>query len=105
MRDRLLAVMKAIEERETLAIAEAISRSLAFVQRWAYAYRDRGIEAVAARTRGGRQSKISRVLVEWPKTRLDAGATSEDKVRVLHGRDVRSIAKRELGTDESLSTA
>ncbi len=36
-RDRLLAVVKAIEGRETLAIAEALSRSRAFVQRWVVA--------------------------------------------------------------------
>ena len=103
-RDRLLAVVKAIEGRETLAIAEALSRSRAFVQRWAYAYRDRGIEAVAARKRGGDRSKIKGVLAERLKARLDAGPTPADRVCVLRGQDVQRIATQELGTDVSLTT-
>ena len=103
-RDRLLAVVKAIEGRETLAIAEALSRSRAFVQRWVYAYRDRGIEAVAARKRGGDRSKIKGVLAERLKARLDAGPTPADRVCVLRGKDVQRIAKQELGTDVSLTT-
>lgn len=103
-RDRLLAVVKAIEGRETLAIAEALSRSRAFVQRWVYAYRDRGIEAIAARKRGGDRSKIKGVMAERLKARLDAGPTPADKVCVLRGKDVQRIAKQELGADVSLTT-
>lgn len=103
-RDRLLAVVKAIEGRETLAIAEALSRSRAFVQRWVYAYRDRGIEAIAARKPGGDRSKIKGVMAERLKARLDAGPTPADKVCVLRGRDVQRIAKQELGADVSLTT-
>jgi transposase len=101
-RDRLLAVVKAIEGRETLAIAEALSRSRAFVQRWVYAYRDRGIEAIAARKPGGDRSKIRDVLAERLKARLEAGPTPADKVCVLRGRDVQRIAKRELGAQNLL---
>ena len=103
-RDRLLAVVKAIEGRETLAIAEALSRSRAFVQRWVYAHRDRGIEAIAARKRGGDRSKIKGVMAERLKARLDAGPTPADKVCVLRGKDVQRIAKQELGADVSLTT-
>lgn len=103
-RDRLLAVVKAIEGRETLAIAEALSRSRAFVQRWVYAYRDRGIEAIAARKRGGDRSKIKGVMAERLKARLGAGPTPADKVCVLRGKDVQRIAKHELGADVSLTT-
>ena len=103
-RDRLLAVVKAIEGRETLAIAEAISRSRAFVQRWVNAYRDRGIEAIAARKRGGDRSNIKGVMAERLKVRLDAGPTPADKVCVLRGKDVQRIAKQELGADVSLTT-
>lgn len=103
-RDRLLAVVKAIEGRETLAIAEAISRSRAFVQGWVYAYRDRGIEAIAARKRGGDRSKIKGLMAERLKARLGAGPTPADKVCVLRGKDVQRIAKHELGADVSLTT-
>lgn len=90
----LLAVVKAIEGRETLAIAEALSRGRAFVQRWAYAHCDRGIEAVAARKRGGDRSKIKGVLSEHLKARLDAGPTPADRVCVRRGKEVQRIAKR-----------
>jgi transposase len=104
-RDRLLAVAKAIEGRETLAMAEALARSRAFVQRWVYAYRDRGLEAVAARKRGGNRAKLKGAALEWLKARLDAGPTPADKVCVLRGVDVQRIAKQELNTDVSLTTA
>ena len=45
-KDRLLAVVHALGGRETKDIQEAISRSRGFVQRWVYAYRDGGIDAV-----------------------------------------------------------
>jgi len=103
-RDRLLAVAKALEGRETLAIAEALSRSRAFVQRWAYAYRDRGIGAIVARKRGGDRSKIKGVAVERLKARLEEGPRPADKVCALRGKDIRRIAKEELGVDVSLTT-
>ena len=103
-RDRFMAVAKAIEGRETLAIAEALPRSRAFVQRWAYAYRDGGVEAIVARKPGGDRSKIKEAAVAQLKARLEAGPTPADKVCVLRGRDVMRIAKQELGADVSLST-
>jgi transposase len=96
--------VKAIEGRETLAISEALSRSRAFVQRWAYAYRDGGIKAIAARKRGGDRSKIKGAAVERLKARLDAGPTPADKVCAHRGKDVQRIAKQELGVDMSLTT-
>jgi transposase len=103
-RYRLLAVVKAIDARERLAIAEPLSRSLAFVERWVYAHRDRGIEAIAARKRGGDRSKIKGVMAARLKARLDAGPTPADMVCVLRGKDVQRIAKQELGADVSLTT-
>lgn len=103
-RDRLLAVAKAIEGRETLAIADELARSRAFVQRWAYAYRDGGIGAVAAKKRGGDRSKIKGEAAERLKARLDAGPKPSDRVCVLRGKDVQRIAREELGADVSLTT-
>ena len=103
-RDRLLAVVKALEGRETLAIADALSRSRAFVQRWAYAYRDGGIDAIAARKRGGDRSKIKGVAADRLKARLDGGPKPADKVCSLRGKDIQRIAKEELGAEVSLTT-
>ena len=38
------------------------------------------------------------------KARLDAGPTAQDHVCTLRGRDIRRIAKEELGTEVSLSS-
>lgn len=103
-RDRLLAVVKALEGRETLAIVEAISRSRGFVQRWVYAYRDGGIEAVVARKRGGDRSRLKAPQLERLRARLDAGALPSDRVCTLRGKDVLRIVKAELGADVSLTT-
>jgi len=45
-RDRLRAVLLALEGQDAPQIARALGRARRFVQRWAYAYRDGGIAAV-----------------------------------------------------------
>ena len=45
-RDRLRSVLLVLQGRQALEVADAVGRSRRFVQRWAYAYRDGGIEAV-----------------------------------------------------------
>ena len=49
-RDRLRSVLRVLQGRQTLEVSASVGRSRAFVQRWAYAYRDGGIEAVQGRT-------------------------------------------------------
>ena len=46
-RDRFRAVALALDGRRTNQIVEMLDRSRAFVQRWVYAYRDGGLEAVS----------------------------------------------------------
>lgn len=58
-RDRLRSVLLALQGRETLEIVGAVGRSRAFVQRWAYTYRDGGIEAVRGRTVPGRTRRLT----------------------------------------------
>ena len=52
-RDRYRAALLAIEGHETQTIMTMLARSRGFVQRWAYAYRDGGIEAIAVQPCGG----------------------------------------------------
>lgn len=104
MHDRLLEVVRAIGGRETIAIAKALSCSRGFMQRWTCAYRDRGIEAVAARRRGCSKSKINGIRAERLKVQLETRTPSKGEVCVLRRRDVQRIAKRELRADVSLST-
>jgi len=93
-RDRYRVVLLAIQGREAIDIADAVARSRRFVQRWAYAYRDGGIAAVATKPRPGRASFLTesqrRSLVE----RVERGATAADAVSVLRGTDSQSGSNR-----------
>jgi transposase len=81
-----------------------LNRSRGFVQRWAYAYRDGGIEALKDKPRGGSVGKISGQNAVRLMARIDAGPTAADKVCTLRGKDVQRIARDELGTDVSLTS-
>ena len=58
-RDRLRCVALAIDGRETLEIAASLGRSRRFVQRWVYAYRDRGLGAVHGDTAPGSARRMT----------------------------------------------
>ena len=98
-----MVVVLALEGRETSEVQKATARSRGFVQRWVYAYRDGGIDALKDKPRGGSVPRIHGENLEKLKARLDAGPTEADKVCRLRGVDVQRIAKEELGTEVSLS--
>jgi transposase len=103
-KDRLLSVFHALGGMETLDIAAALCKSRKFVQRWAYAYRDGGIDAVCPRPRGGGTPRLGPEAAARLARRLDAGPTPGDKVCTLRGKDVQRIMKDELDTELSLSS-
>jgi transposase len=105
-KDRLLSVLHALSGMETLDIARALCKSRKFVQRWAYAYRDGGIDAVGPRPRGGGTPRLAGAAAVRLQRRLDAGPvpTRGDKVCTLRGKDVQRIMKDELGAELSLSS-
>lgn len=103
-KDRLMAAALAIEQTETSEIQRVLGRSRGFVQRWAYAYRDGGIEALKEKKRGGSLAKIRGENLQKLKARIDGGPTKDDKVCRLGGKDIRRIVKDELGVDVSLNT-
>ena len=102
-KDRLMVVVLALKGYETAQIQETTARSRGFVQRWCYAYRDHGIEALKDKPRGGSVARIRGDNLQKLKARLDAGPTPADKVCRLRGVDVKRIAKEELSIDVSLS--
>lgn len=102
-RDRLRAVIAAIEGDDAPTIARVLGRSRRQVQRWVYAYRDGGIDAVHPPARCGRMPAIRGARAEALKARLDAGPSPADKVCTLRGKDVQRIAREELGVDLSLN--
>jgi transposase len=103
-KDRLMVAVLAIERVETAQIQRTLNRSRGFVQRWAYASRDGGVEALKDKPRGGSVGKISGDQALLLKAHIDAGPTPQDKVCTLRGKDVQRIAKAELGTDVSLTS-
>jgi transposase len=104
-RDRYLAVVHALSGKQTLWIAEGLGRSRAFVQRWVYAYRDGGIEALKDKPRGGSKPRLPREHEARLKARLDAGPTQHDRVCRLRGKDVQRIILEEFGVKLSLNAA
>ena len=104
-RDRLRVALLALEGQETLAIMQTLRRSRGFVQRWAYAYRDGGIEALAAKKRGGGKPRMSPQEEERFKARIRAGATDADGVCTLRGRDAQRILAEEFEQAYSLGGA
>ena len=103
-KDRLMAAALAIDKRETSDIQTSLGRSRGFVQRWAFAYRDGGIEALKDKPRGGSLPKINGENVSKLRARIDAGPTQADGVCTLRGKDIQRIAKDEFNADVSLTS-
>jgi len=102
-RDRYRAAALAIDGREAEAIAEALSRSRRFVQRWAYAYRDGGINAIAVKKQKGPEVRLTPDQQERLAQRLEAGPLPGDGVCTLRGRDVVKILRTEFEQPYSLN--
>jgi len=103
-RDRYRAALLAIEQQSTRTIMTMTARSRGFVQRWAYAYRDGGIEAIAARPCGGSQPKLDAARQAEFIARFKAGPTEADGgLCTLRGKDAVGILEREYGVRYSLN--
>lgn len=102
-RDRLRAVRLALDGQEALAIAATLRRSRRFVQAWAYAYRDGGVEAIRAGTSSGRPTKLPRDPEPAFRARMLGGATEADGgVCALRGADAMRVLEREFGVSYTL---
>jgi len=105
-RDRYRAALLAARGEETLSIIETLARSRGFVQRWAYAYRDGGTDALRAKPRGGRKPRLSAEQQRQFYQRVVAGPTDADGgLCTLRGKDARRILEREFGQAYSLGGA
>jgi transposase len=102
-RDRLRAALLAAEGNEAVVIAGTLGRSRRFVQEWAYAYRDGGVDAISPGKSTGRPPKLPRDREQAFKARVLGGpAESDGGVCVLRGEDARRILEREFGVAYSL---
>jgi transposase len=104
-RDRLRAVVLAIEGEEAPTIARLLGRSRRQIQDWAYAYRDRGIDAIHPPKAPGKTPRVRGEIADKLRVRLDAGPTQADKVCTLRGKDVQRILREEMGVKLSLNAA
>jgi transposase len=103
-RDRLRAAALAIAGEQTHTIQDKLGRSRGFVQRWAYAYRDGGVEAIRTGQPPGASSKLTPRQEQAFKERMLAGPLpGTDGGRcTLRGVDARRILEQEFGKPYSL---
>jgi transposase len=101
-RDRYRAVLLALDGHLTEAIMNILSRSKNFVQRWVYAYRDGGIEAIRPKPPSGRPSKLSVQEQNRFRERFLAGPTQEDGICSLRAKDALRILSEEFGVGYTL---
>jgi transposase len=105
-RDRLRAVALALEGQEAPRIARMLGRSRRFVQEWAYAYRDGGLEAVKATPQSGQPVKLAAADQALFKARMLAGPVPADEgLCTLRGKDAQRILQQEFGVKYTLSGA
>ena len=101
-RDRYRAVLLALEGQTTEAIMNTLYRSKNFVQRWVYAYRDGGIDAIGPSRQTGRPRKLTSHEEVQLRERILAGPSPQDAVCSLRGKDARRILDSEFGVQYSL---
>lgn len=102
-RDRYRVVQLAVAGEETKAIMRMLGRSRGFVQRWAYTYRDHGLDAVVVKPQPGRPTMLRADQHDAFKRRALAGPTQSDGVAALRGADFVRILEQEFGVSYSLN--
>lgn len=105
-RDRYRAVRLALDGQQTRPIMVMLGRSKNFVQRWCYAYRDGGLDAIADKPRPGRPTKLPREQEEAFRQRILAGPGPDDQgVCTLRGVDATRVLEQQFGVHYSLDGA
>jgi transposase len=101
-RDRYRAVLLALAGQSTETIMQTLDRSRNFVQRWVYAYRDGGIDAIYPRRQTGRPRKLTELEEVQLRERILAGPKPQEAVCSLRGEDARRIINEQFGVQYSL---
>ena len=103
-RDRYRVVLLAIAGEQTQAIQDQLERSRGFVQRWAYAYRDGGVDALRAGKPPGAASRLTPAQEQAFKDRVLAGPTDADGgACTLRGKNAQRVLRQAFGQAYSLS--
>jgi transposase len=98
-RDRYRAVLLALEGETTAVIQEKLDRSKNFVQRWAYAYREAGLEGVRAKKPPGIAPKLPR---DQERPFLERINNANE---ILRGLDIVALLEQEFGVCYTLQGA
>lgn len=101
-RDRYRVVQLAAGGEPCTVIMRMLDRSRGFVQRWAYAYRDGGLDAIAVKPPPGRPPTLPPEQHDAFRQRVLDGPGDEDGVGTLRGRDFQRILEQEFGVRYSL---
>lgn len=101
-RDRYRVVQLAVAGEPCPAIVRMLGRSRGFVQRWAYAYRDGGLDAIAVQPQTGRPPILPPEKHAAFRRRVLDGPLPGDGVCTLRGVDFQRILDREFGVRYSL---
>lgn len=104
-RDRYRSVLLAVDGRQAGEIAGRLARSRRFVQRWVYAYRDRGLAGLAAKKQTGKPPKLPRDQEQAFKERFTSPPRQDDGVCSLRGVDAVRILQDQFGVHYSLQGA
>lgn len=98
-RDRYRTVVLALEGLSEPEIRLRLGRSRGFIQRWVYAYRDKGIGGLVAKKPHGQPPKLSRDReAEFKALLAQPGAPRR-------GRDVAALLKAQFGASYSVRGA
>ncbi len=92
-RDRYRAVLLALQGQTAEAIMNILDRSRNFVQRWVYAYRDGGIDAICPKRQTGRPRKLTALEEAQLRERILAGPRQQDAVCSLRGEDAPFLSR------------
>lgn len=102
-RDRYRVAQLAIAGEPCPVIMKMLGRSRGFIQRWAYAYRDGGLDAIAVKPQPGRPPTLPGDQHQAFKQRILDGPTQADGVCTLRGVDAQRILQDEFGVRYSLN--
>lgn len=98
-RDRYRAVVLALEGLSEPEIRLRLGRSRGFIQRWVYAYRDKGIGGLVVKKPRGQPPKLPRHREAEFKALLDQPGAPR------RGRDVATLLKSQFGVSYSVRGA
>ena len=102
-RDRLRAVRLALEGLETRQIMDKLGRGRTFVQNWAYAYRDGGLDAIGPKPIPGRPPRLTPEQQRAFAERFEQGPGEDDVLCTLRGKDAQRMLEEDFGVRYSLS--